>query len=204
MPDVDLVLIEQQPHEVLSLEVSPQSNIRVAITVHGFGITATAPIRASIESAGTGTIRASIAEPSIAAPTVPLAVHIGQGSVMVQWQHVDPATVERYELFGSDSLTGQYEKVQGGDFFQLHGMLHNVPLSSTIYLKVRAVGKNGAVSTFTQVKLGKFSPLDVWMRCKAIQGSTIPKDAQFSSVDQQTGQLIVIRAKDIISFVEEF
>jgi hypothetical protein len=168
-------------------------NIRGGIK-SGYTTTVDVPIRGGIRGGQTVPIRGGIAIPFTDPPTNPLAIHLGQGVIFFAFGHPAPEKVDHYELYASLSLGGQYTKYPQGEFNELHGMIQNVPIGITIYFQLRAVGINGADSTFVQVKKGKtYNPL-VSMKVRAIRGSKIKSGATFNAVDQETGRLIVIRA----------
>lgn len=136
-----------------------------------------------------------IPTPTIADPTAALAAHLGQGTLFIQWLHSEPELVDYYEVYGSAFDGGPYTKLQHGEFRILHGLLHNIPMGVQVYLQVRAVGLNGAVSNFTPVKQGKFQMSSVRCAVRAISGSTIPAGAIFVSKDEETGRLIGLKAE---------
>lgn len=196
--DLNLELEELHVGDFI-LSLPGMDNIRAGIRPSGFGLTFDFPISGGIKG-GTGVpIRGGIATPFIDPPVSPLAVHMGQGTLYLGWGHPFPDRVDTYELLFSLNHGGPYVKYPTGEFRSLRGTVKNVPIGITIYLQVRAIGKNGAVSTLTQVKKGKFYQPLVSMKVRAISGSKISSGALFSSVDQETGTLITIQAPAVIN-----
>jgi hypothetical protein len=192
---IDLNLeLEEVPIEDYLLATLDMDNIRGGIKQFGFGLNFDFPIQASIRGGMTVPIEAEILAPFIDPPASPLAVHVGQGTVYLGWSHPFPEKVDLYELLFSLNLGGPYLKYPTGEFRFQRGMIKNVPVGLTLYFQLRAVGKNGAFSTLTQVKKGKFYNPLVSMNVRAIRGSSLQAGAIFNSVDPETGLLISIRA----------
>lgn len=190
--DINIELTELPPANY-ALSLPGEDNVRGYIKTHGAGLFTDAPVQAKIKGGYTGAIRAQILAPSVAAPTTPLAVHVGQGNVFFGWQHANPEKVDYFELYISLTLGGNYVKLPRGEFRALHGTVENIPVGRSYFFKVRAIGKNGAISGFTQVKLGKFYQPLVAMQVRAIAGSTLASGAIFTSVDEETGRIIAVQ-----------
>lgn len=196
--DLDLLLQEVESDSSL-LSMPGMDNIRGSIRQHGRGLFADAPIQARIKDGATAPIQASIATPTITAPIDPLAVHIGQGNLFLGWSHATPELVSYYELYVSTSLAGTYVKLTRGEFQATHGSVQNIPLGRSLYFQLRAIGLNGAISSFTQIKRGKFYQPTIPLKVRGISGSTIPAGVMFSSLDQETGKLLLVQAQALIT-----
>lgn len=196
--DINLELEEVESDSFL-LSTPGMDNIRGSIRQYGLGLFTDAPIQARLKEGATAPIEAEIVAPTIVAPTEPLAVHVGRGNVFLSWNHATPTLVNYYELYVSTSLSGTYVKLTRGEFLATHGNVQNIPLGRSLYFKLRAIGLNGAISTFMQVKRGKLYQPTIALKVRGISGSTIPADAIFSSLDQETGKLILVKAQDTIT-----
>ena len=139
-----------------------------------------------------------IGSEQIPAPTNALGVHLNQGRVIVTWQHAEPERVDYFEVYAALNVDGPFYPYPTGRSKANYCFLKNVPLGSTLYLQVRAVGVNGLLSDFTTVKRGKFETIEGLLSVTAISGSVILKDTTFSSLDKRTGEVITFRAKDRI------
>jgi hypothetical protein len=198
MPDIELTLQEARESDLLLLTLGMMSNIQAGIKVYGSDVTAIVDIQAGISGGAAVPIQVEIPAPTIQAPTNPLALHLGQGVVMFSWGHPAPERVDHYEVYASTSELGTYEKYPGAEFVPRRGRIFGVPVGSTAFFQMCAIGFNGAQSSFVQVKLGKLEPLTIAMKVRAIQGSQIKDQAIFTALDQQTGDVIAIRAPNTI------
>jgi hypothetical protein len=169
-------------------------NAEISIPTYGFGIEVSFDGEISFANGANGDAEISIIAPSISAPTDAYGVHLSQGTVIMHWKHATPDKVAYYELFAAASSAGPFFKYQQGEFLATRGVVNNVPLGISAYFKVRAIGKNGAVSSFINVKQGKIAKPSFAFNVTGIVGSTIPKDAIFTSIDTHTGLLIAIKA----------
>lgn len=190
--DIDLELLDIDAEEQV-LSVPGMDNIRAYIRSYGLGLSFEAPIQARLKDGANGPIQAQILAPTISAPTQPLAVHTGQGSVFLAWSHAESSKVDYFELYIATSLGGTYVKLPRGEFYGLHGIVQNIPLGRSYFFQLRAVGKNGALSSFTQVKLGKFYRPSIVLKVRAITGSVLKANAIFTSVNEQTGNLLAVQ-----------
>lgn len=199
MPDVDLTLQSIQEPAALLPSVGWMDNVTAGVRNYGFGLRVEFPIAAGAKAGAFASISAGIADPVIADPVAPLAVHLGQGVVLFGFDHPNPALVNYYEVLAASSLNGVYSSYLNGRFQQRRGVVRNVPLGVTAYFRIRAIGKNGAISAAIQVKKGKvITPTLVNLKVRGIAGSIIPKDATFSSIDKETGFLVLMRAHNEI------
>lgn len=196
--DIDLELAEVEIDSLL-LSTPGMDNVRASIRQYGLGLFTDAPIQTRLKDGATAPIQASVAAPSIAAPTDPLAVHVGQGSLLLGWGHANPELVNYYELYVSTSLGGNYVKLTRGEFKATHGNVQNIPLGRSLYFKLRAIGRNGAISSFAQVKRGKLYQPTIPLKVRGISGSIIPANSLFSSLDAETGKLLLVRAQATIT-----
>lgn len=196
MPDVDLTLQEIKDPSLFLQTLGFMGNIRAGIQPYGQGLSWSAPIRAGIKDGASAPVQVEILAPSIADPTSPLAVHVGQGVVFVAWGHPTPDKVELYEVWAGEQLAGPYSQYQHGNFpgSGRWGLLRNLPVGATAYFQLRAKGYNGAFSNFVQVKLGKLEQPIVSLRVRAISGSTIAEGEVFTCVDEETGRNLAMQA----------
>lgn len=139
-----------------------------------------------------------IGDGTVAAPTDGLAVHLGQGQVVVTWHHVDVATVNRFEVYVGFSNVGPFFPYPIPMSNATTVMLNNVPMGVTIFLQVRAVGHNGSVSAFSSVKRGVFAPIEGTLQVKAVSGTIINAGVRFSALHPKSGELITFKAVDQI------
>jgi len=199
MPDVDLTLNEVQL-KLLGTSI-PMDNLQVSIEPYGLGLTFTTEIEVSIAAGTSADIQVSIAEPTIADPTDAYGVHLGQGAVLIQWQHPTHELVAHYEVLASSLLAGPYVPYHRGESLLRHVIVENIPMGAPpffAYFKVRAYSIDGAVSNLVQVKQGCLEKPLVTLAVTGIVGSQIPKDAIFTSVDKETGLLIALACNDLI------
>lgn len=175
-------------------------NIRAGIKPYGFGLFYSAPILTGVAIGTSASIFAGVASPAIDPPLFPLAVHMGQGAVFLSWGHDTPELVSYYELVAAATLAGPYVKYLNGEFQSRHGMIRNIPIGATAYFQLRAVGVNGAVSDWVQVKKGKFNNSTlVSLKVRAIEGSRILQGAIFTDTDQETGLILAMQANELIT-----
>jgi hypothetical protein len=191
--NIELGEVEVQDFMPILLDMS---NVRAGINPR-IGLDVDASILVRIKTGAAAPIQVQILTPAIDPPIAPLAVHMGQGIVWLNWSHPVPDKVQQYELFVATSQLGSYTKLERGVFLATHGVIQNMPLGRTLYFKLQAIGKNGATSSQVQVKLGKFYVPLVTMKMRSIEGSTIPVGAVFSTVDEKTGMLLTARLKGI-------
>lgn len=196
--DLNLELAELEADSFL-FSILDMGNIQGGIKRVGFGLDTDVPIQAGINGGTNAPIQAQIIAPFIDPPTTPLAAHLGQGTLYFVWDHPHPEKVDRYELFVSINHSGPYFKLERGVFSVTHGAIQNMPLGLTLHFKIQAIGKNAATSTQVQVKKGKFYTPLVTMKVHGIQGSSIPANAIFNAVDQQTGMILAVRSKSPIN-----
>jgi hypothetical protein len=198
MPTVNSTLQEVVVDQLLP-SLGWMDNIQAGVIPYGFGLRVEFPITAGVQAGAFGAIQAGVRDALIDDPVTPVAVHLGQGVVLFAFDHPNPSLVDYYEVLASVNLLGPYSGYLNGRFRQRRGLIRNVPLGTTAYFQIRAVGKNGGVSTAIQVKKGKLiSPTLVNMKIRGIAGSVIPANAIFSSIDQETGMLVMIRAQSEI------
>ena len=138
----------------------------------------------------------SIIDAAIDPPYEAYAAHVGQGVLLLTWKHDEPERVDHYEVLIASSLGGVYQLASR--FTDRRGTIRNVPIGFSVYLKIIAVGINTAVSTVAQFTQGLLQQQDISMQVRGIEGSEIPKDAIFTSVDSKTGSLIAIAANERI------
>lgn len=182
-----------------SIDIGFWNNASLGIIPYGAGVVTDFAAELGIPRTTDFEAELGIPTPTIADPTAALAANLGQGSMLIQWLHPEPELVSYYEVYGSVFDGGPYTKLQHGEFKVLHGIIHNVPMASQIYLQIRAVGFNLAVSNFVPVRQGKFQSPSVRCSVRAISGSTIPAGAIFVSRDEETGRLVGLRAEQNIT-----
>lgn len=182
-----------------SVAVDPSNNIQASITPYGFGVSGSGSIQASLRSGASGVIQASIDAGIVDAPENPLACHVGQGTILLTWSHPDLPAIQYFELQASMNLAGPYVPYQRGRFPSTRGMVNNVPMGINAYFQLRSVGKNRTLSAFVQVKRGKLVSGTANFKVRSINGSQILKDAVFTSLDQETGQVVAIKAPSLIT-----
>ena len=202
MPDdVDLTLDTVEVDQLLP-SLGWMDNIQAGVVPYGYGIRAEFPIQAGVENSYFVPVVVGITAPFVDPPTEPLCVHLGQGVMLFSFDHPDPSLVQYYELLAANALSGPYTSYQAGVFYQRRGLVRNVPMGATAYFRIRAIGRNGAISTATQVKQGRLvTPTLVNLKIRGIAGSVLPAGAIFSTPDQETGQLVLMRVKDQITLV---
>jgi len=171
-----------------------QISLRVRANVH-----ATGPAEISIAQEFSGPAQISIITAVIDPSTAAYGVHLSQGTVLMHWQHPAPAEVSYYELFAADNIDGPYFKYQQGEFTTTRGQVTNVPLGISAYFRLRAVGKNGAVSSMIPVQQGRVEKPLVQMNVTGIVGSIIPNGAIFTDLDEHVGRLVAVAAAGLIT-----
>lgn len=136
--------------------------------------------------------------PVCSQPVNPLAVHIGNGAMLVTWGEPLTGQASSYEVWASSSLNGNYYKFSNGEFNLTHGLLNNLPVQATIYLKIRAKSPNGQYSPYAQFRPGRVNYPTVKMKVKSVSGSIISSGAIFSK--QISGsRLLALKALSEIS-----
>lgn len=196
--NIDHVLFPTPQTRLGSTQV-PWDNAEVSIPRYGFGLNIDAEAEVSIAVGANADAEVNISAPTVAAPTDAYGVHLGQGTVLMQWKHAAPTHVDYYELLASDSPSGPFGKYQQGEFRNLRGVVNNVPLGIQAYFRLRAVGKNQTVSSDVPVRQGKLDKPIFAFEVRGIAGSIIPKDSIFTVHDKSTGLLMAIAAvSDIV------
>lgn len=175
-----------------------ENNIQVSILPLQ-GAEALAPVELSFSVEALAPVELSILSPYIDPPYDVFAAHMGLGVVMFTWKHDDHELVEHYELLAAESLNGTYIPYHRGQFVDRHGIVNNIPTGGEAWFRMKAYGKNGAVSDYVQVKQGKLRSIDINMLVRGIAGSTIQAGARFNSTDAQTGLPIVIQNTDLLT-----
>lgn len=149
---------------------------------------------------GVGVCTAEITVEAPAPPEDVLGVHLNQGRVLLTWKHDEPARVEYYEAYVSiNGSTGQFHPYPGGRFVGFFGFLNNLPIGSTVWIQLRAVGKNQLPSAFSSVKRGKFQPIEGLLRVTAPAGSVIVAGTEFSTLHPVTQLPIVFSSRNTIT-----
>ena len=136
----------------------------------------------------------------ILAPTNPVACHVGNGMLVLYWDIPTTGTVKRYEIYLSLSESGIYKRYFNGSFTENRGQIYNVPMNETVYLRVKAIDVDGSESSLAQFTRGKIEKPIVSMKCRAIHGSLIPKDAVFS-VHDSVDRIVAAKAVADINIV---
>lgn len=132
----------------------------------------------------------------ISAPQNALAVHIGSGAVLLQFDTVSNASY--YEVWVSTAIDGVYSLYNGSKHYNNNIILYNVPIGINAYIKIKAVDSSGNKSSATQVVRGQINKLTKTFTVKAIRGSVIPANSIFA-VPDSTGRLIAIQADEQIN-----
>lgn len=158
-----------------------------------------APFTVRIGSSTTAPFTVQIAETAIEPPEDVLAYHLGQGAVIVTWTHPDEEAVDYYQTEVALASGGPYFGMIGGQTSNIRTVLRNLPLGRTVYIRVRAIGLNGTISSYVSAKLARLQTIEASFEVSAISGSSIPNAAKFALNDQQTGLPIVITADGLIS-----
>lgn len=175
------------------------NNFSLGILPYGVGVVTDFAFSLGIPEATDFPFSLGVPTPTIDDPQAVLAAHVGQGTLFIQWTHPTPDLVRVYEIYGSMTDGGPYTKLQHGESFITRAMLHNIPMASQVYLQIRAIGINGAISNFVGARQGKFQNPSVRCSVRAISGSTIPEGALFVHRDENTGRLIGLRAESDIT-----
>lgn len=170
------------------------------IVEYGFGLSfdaeATVRIRESFDAEAAAEILAEDPQP----PLNPLAVHIGQGALLAQWDAPLTGTkIDHYEVWAALSENGSYQQLTDADTEDTTTVIHNMPIGSTLYFKVRSVSPGGKKSSFTQAKLGVLSRPSLNVDATCVEGSTIPSGSIFTAKDSN-GRLVAIQADAQIDF----
>lgn len=167
---------------------SGHGTLRIGELGQGLHFSCTGSLRVAGGYYAPGTLQ--IGSTPIAEPTNVLAVHIGQGAVLVVWQHDNHDAVDSYQIQVSMADADSYYDYPGGLTTSRRAVLHNLPLGSSINIRMRAVGKNSTTSEWVNAKQGRREPIQVALLVRGIVGSTIAAGAVFRSVDATTGQII--------------
>lgn len=136
--------------------------------------------------------------PVCSQPVNPLAVHMGNGAMLVTWGAPLTGQASEYEIWASNSLTGNYYKFSNGEFELTHGVLNNLPVNTTVYLKIRAKSPTGQYSPYAQFRAGQINYPTIKMKLKSVSGSVISAGSVFSK--QVSGsRLLAFKALSEIS-----
>lgn len=118
-------------------------------------------------------------------PGLPLAAHIGNGSILFAWL---PAVgqIDYYEINFSTNLTGVYQ-AYGRSIFKENnsglGLISNFPFGRDLYFRIRAATEDGSFSDWVQVKLGILQKQTTQMRVRGPEGSIVVSGARVAMLD---------------------
>jgi hypothetical protein len=178
-----------------------EQNLVIAVEDRGIGQYAEAPLEVRVASSadaslkiGTGTSRDSVS---------PYAVPIPGGSILIYWDELPRrADVDYATILGSLTQDGTYITIatlRGSK----GGIIHNVPVGITIYLKLQFISRTGDIDYTPQaIARGRISSGNITCEIRAIKGSVIPKGAMFSVSDFDMGAFTVLKAIDEISVTD--
>lgn len=197
MTDIELSPLHVKTGRLLPVQVPVMRNARMSIRTRGAGVSKSAASRMQINAGVTASGRISIVAPSIEPVTNAYGAHIGQGVVLLVWQHPDHDRVHRYDIYASDNLAINYELLASVD--SRRAIIRGMPLASNIFFRIVSTGKNGAVSDYCQVLQGRAERPQVTMTVTGISGSTIPQGSIFTSFENESNSFIAISAAEVIS-----
>ena len=161
---------------------------------------ATAPIKAGFKKAVGFTVSAGIAAQTLSAPTNPLAVHLGDGLLLVCWDAVNFSNVQ-YNLYSALSLNGEYRLLVYG-LTETSTIVRNMVVGVNVFLKISAINRNGmsvVESEKAQVLRGKISTGNMEVLMSAPMGSVVPAGSVFS-IRHKSGSLISLQVNEAVSF----
>lgn len=138
-------------------------------------------------------LRAGVAVENISPPKNALAVHIGQGSVLVQWDEPDFGVPGTYEFAVSFNQTTWYNwrNMQLG---AKSATLTGLPVARDIYVRMRAISTGNTPSDYTDVAQGKLQQPQVRMSVRSVKFSVIQANAVFAAYRADTNTLVAFRA----------
>jgi hypothetical protein len=197
MPTVDL-RTARIICRVRGLGVAPHDNIQAGIKVYGFDIQESVVIKAGVKANWTADIEAGISEIEILPPTNPLAVHIGQGRVLMKWD-APSSNVHHYEIELSFQEAGVYY-LAAMHIQDTKYLLSGLPLGQSLYFKICSVHASGLKSIYEKFKRGKIQRPSILMDVRAISGSTIPLSTVFASTDS-SGSVVSFASDTLITVV---
>lgn len=153
------------------------------VIVAGIGGSAiSVPVNAGIQSNHTVSLIAGIVDQEAGPPILPLAAHTGNGNVLLTWQ---PATgqVFDYEIQCATSITGRYFSYGRSIWRKPMGLISNLPMTRTMYFRIRSRTEDGHLSDWVQAKLGVLQKQTTIMRIKAPAGSVVLNGARVAILD---------------------
>lgn len=165
-----------------------------------FGVGASWEAPFTVDFAQQWSVTGSVAfeYPVCSAPVNPLAVHIGNGAMLVTWQQPLTGQASGYEVWAATEVSGSYYKFSNNEFTATHGLLNNFPIGQTIYLRVRAKSPNGLFGAYAQFRSGKINYPTIKMKVRSVSGSIISAGSVFSK--QVSGsRLLAVKALSEIS-----
>lgn len=139
-------------------------------------------------------LQAGVAIDVIVAPEDALAAHIGQGVVVFTWTPPSMGSIRRYELFVSTSENGTYTKWGQFTSREKSGIAYNLPVATTLYMKLRAVSTGNTNSDFALVYQGEIEKRSIPVIIRSIFGSTIPANARFAVHSRNSNSLVSLQA----------
>lgn len=175
----------------------PHSNIQAGIIPYGIDQQTDFPIQAGIRNVGIFPIQAGITSISMLPPTSPIAVHIGQGAVLFNWEAPIGCNVEYYEISGCSTYGGSYFILET-NIADTKCIISGLPMGNSMFFRIKSVHASGLESSDAQVKLGLLQNSYVTMTVRSIAGSSIPEGSVFTSYDS-SGAIISFSAQGHIS-----
>lgn len=186
----EVIITVEQLLEI-DINIGPINNIEVSL-VDNFA-SADAPADVSIVNFAKAESEVSLVSLVYAKPVNPLCVPLKNGTVFLQWEKPNENVIQ-YEVFIS-----LYGELKDDSYILLESsvnesvIISELPVSVSLYFRVRAKYIDNAYSDFAQVKLGKILYAQHPFRVVGMPGTQIEKDAIIGFTHKETG--FTVKAK---------
>lgn len=135
---------------------------------------------------------------SVDNPTEAYAGHLGNGVIQVRVDHPDFDSVEEFHVQTGYAEDGPYYLISNYRFTGRDGFIYGYVPGFTVYMQIRAIGVDGTVGDWVQVKAATVSKPTIVMECTGIEGSRIEAGSMFTHV--KADRIFGVRAVSQINF----
>lgn len=152
-----------------------------------FGYVVTGLVEGGIASGVNFPVTAQIGDPIAALPILPLAAHVGNGSVFFTW--IQPSgNPFSYEIQAAEQEAGPYFAYGQSVFYHTCGVIKNFPMyppGRSLCFRIRTLTQDPDIfSEWEQVRLGILQKQQTTMLIRAPYKSIIGEGARVAIVDE--------------------